>query len=55
MKILDFNFDFNKFQQNKAALAELFKLQIVQENEKLFDAINFNNDDLFLEPLIFFK
>lgn len=39
--------------ENKAKLADNMKVLLYEENVKIFDRIDFNNDNIFLEPLLF--
>ena len=39
--------------ENKAKLAENMKVLLHEENNEIFDRLDFNNDNIFLEPLLF--
>ena len=39
--------------ENKAKLADNMKVLLYEENNKIFDKLDFNNDNIFLEPLLF--
>ena len=39
--------------ENKSKLADDMKVLLYDENNKIFDRLDFNNDNIFLEPLLF--
>ena len=39
--------------ENKAKLADNMKILLYEENNVIFDKLDFSNDDIFLEPLLF--
>jgi hypothetical protein len=53
MKILQFNINNEQLAQNQISLADTIRMAIYQENEQLFDLLDYENDTLFLEPNCF--
>ncbi len=53
MKILQFHINHQQVTQNQISLADTIRMAIYQENEVLFDLLDYENDILFLEPNCF--
>ncbi len=53
MKILQFHINREQLAQNQISLADTIRMAIYQENEQLFDLLDYENDTLFLEPNCF--
>jgi hypothetical protein len=53
MKILQFNINNEQLAQNQISLADTIRMAIYQENEQLFDLLDYENDTLFLESNCF--
>ncbi len=55
MKLIAFECDLIKIQNNQAKLSDTIRQAIFGEDESLFDFIEFTNDRNFLEPSIFYQ
>lgn len=53
MKTLQFHIDNEQLAQNQISLADTIRMAIYQEDETLFDLLDYENDTLFLEPTCF--
>ncbi len=54
MKILDFNLDVSLVEENQLKLANIIRTYIFNSNESLLDLLDFDNDDIFLQPALFY-
>lgn len=52
MKSLNFTIDFDLLTANIISLSDTFRVALYQENEKLFELLNYEDDSSFLEPTL---
>ena len=54
MKVLDFEVSLDEIKNGKLELADLIKTSLWQHSPKWFDRLDFEDDTIFLEPLLFY-
>ena len=53
MKILDFSIDKQIIVDNQNELADTIKVLLINHDESLFEKLDFDNNFIFLEPMLF--
>lgn len=53
MKLIKLTFDTALLSTNQASLSDTIRMALYQENEQLFELLNYDNDFIFLEPSLF--
>jgi hypothetical protein len=54
MKLIDLYIDKNMLAANQGELSDTIKVLLVKKDESFFERLDFDNNDIFLEPMLFF-
>ncbi|MBK7883408.1 MAG: hypothetical protein IPJ81_06210 [Chitinophagaceae bacterium] len=54
MKLIDLEIDIPKIEDNLAKLSDITRLEIFNTDEEIFNKLDYSNDNIFLEPSLFF-